>query len=101
MNARTFAAKANLQEMMGGMIVDIFRRMSGLHGNVEMTSRWVDTLLASREEYHSGAKGLVCPITLGGVDVRIEYDPSLDRILANHPVLLAFLVEIELMAQES
>jgi len=37
---------------------------------------------------------------LGGVDVRIEHDPSSDRILANHPVLLAIFVEIELMAQE-
>jgi hypothetical protein len=83
------------------MIVDIFRRMNGLHGNVEMTSRWVDTLLASPGECNSGAEGLVCPITLGSVDVRIKYDPSLDRILWDHPVLLAFLVEIELMAQES
>jgi len=74
--------------------------MNGLHGNVEMTSRWVDTLLASRGECDSGAEGLVCPITLGGVDVRIEHDPSSDRILANHPVLLAIFVEIELMAQE-
>jgi hypothetical protein len=38
---------------------------------------------------------------LGAVDERIEYDPSLDRILSNHPVLLAFFVEMELMAQES
>jgi len=65
-----------------------------------MTSRWVDTLLASRRECDSGAEGLVCPITLGGVDVRIEHDPSSDRILANHPVLLAIFVEIELMAKE-
>jgi hypothetical protein len=80
------------------MIADIFRRMNGLHGNVEMTSRWVDALLASRGECNSGAYGLVCPITLGGVDVRIEYDPSFDRILGFARLLR---VEIELMARES
>ena len=82
------------------MIVGIFRHMNGLDGNVEMTSRWVDTLPTSRGECNPGAQGLVCPITLGGVDVRIEDDPSSDRILANHPVSLTLFVTSELMAQK-
>jgi len=82
------------------MTVDISRHMNDLHGNGEMTLRWVDTLPASRGECNPGAKGLVCPITLGGVDMRIEDDPISDRVLANHPVLPSLFVKSELMAQK-